>query len=184
MLGDWWGEWFLSQSHTTQTVPDSAQTWTGRSHSESGGGGHWEPREWGFQISHEGLVPVRVTGLWGNGPQSHRSHSLTHPWVCPDLYTLVKTADSSAEHELCNVEQGRVQRVGLFHSSRLMKPHGGECSTQERWCLWYWRGTHTGVLMPVPSALSPEPQTSDSPCVTLVRSTLPQLESGVSGCKW
>ena len=51
-------------------------------------------------------------------------------------------------------------------------------------CRWYGRGTHTGILVAVPSTLSLEPQTPVSPHTTMVWSSLPLPEPRVRGWKW
>ena len=50
------------QSHTAQSVPDSAQTLAGWSHPELVGWGHWEPRKWGKCISSKKEAHVRFVG--------------------------------------------------------------------------------------------------------------------------
>ena len=52
---------------------------------------------------------------------------------------------------------------------------GGVCCVGE--------GLSTGILAALLSALSPDPQTPDSPYVTLVCSALPVPEPRVSGCE-
>lgn len=73
------------------------------------------------------------------------------------------------------VGQQRVQRMGLWHSPRLML-NGGACSTQKKDGLCGMGDElSTGVLVAIPSSLPPEPQTPVSPHTTLAQSTLPPL---------
>ena len=58
------------------------------------------------------------------------------------------------------------------------------CSPWERWLLQYGEWLNTGILVAVPSVLSPKPPTPNSPPATLVHSALPLPEPRVSGCKW
>ena len=60
---------------------------------------------------------------------------------------------------------------------------GAECSACERWPLQYREQLSTGILVTVPSVLSPGPPTPVSVQTSLVHSVLPLLEPRVSSCK-
>lgn len=89
--------------------------------------------------------------------------------VHPDLSTLEKADDPSTGPNLCRVGWKGVQRVGQLLSLRLML-NKRECSTQQRWHLWYGRMTHQRVLgvvsLPLPLYIS--------------RANNPRLSSGKS----
>ena len=62
-------------------------------------------------------------------------------------------------------------------------PLGEECSAWERWLLQYGEWLSTGILVAVPSVLSPEPPAPDSSQVSLVHTALPLPNFKVRGCK-
>ena len=62
-------------------------------------------------------------------------------------------------------------------------PYRGECSPTKDGVCDVGEGLSTGILVVVPSALSPDPQTPDSAHVTLVCPVLSLLEPRVSGCE-
>ena len=57
----------------------------------------------------------------------------------------------------------------------------GQCSTQERLCLWYRRMTHRRDSGSCPLSSLPEPQTPDFPHAALVCPTFPLQKPWVSG---
>ena len=62
-------------------------------------------------------------------------------------------------------------------------PFGEEYSIWERWLLQYKEWLSTGILVSLPSVLSPEPATPESLQVSLVNSSLCLPEPRVNGCK-
>ena len=92
---------------------------------------------------------VLLVLLWGGSTsQGHRKvgkiitrplYLVTDtPWVCLDLYTLTKAADSFASHKLSRVGQKKSRGQGYCF------PPGWyymekKCSTQKSWC-WHYEG--------------------------------------------
>ena len=110
-------------------------------------------------------------------PLSHITESLS-PLSLPRLLYPAQASDSLAGPETPQGGSPGKPEVKLLHSPRLML-YGEVCSTQER---WPQSDSAQGVLVVVPSALSPEPQIPVSPS-TLVCSALPPSERKASGCK-
>lgn len=113
------------------------------------------------------------TGLWipkGRNPHSRNTQlSHWHPLNPLELYYLGPSTESFAGLELC--------RLMILLYPKLML-HGGECCTQERWCLQLGRGAQLRCHDGCHSALFLEPHTSVSPQMTLACSALPPPAPG------
>lgn len=119
------------------------------------------------------------TGLWilkARNPHPRAHNSVTDTLgIHRNSATWAQATDSFAGLEL--------RRLALLLFPKLVL-HGGECSTQERWCLQCERGTQLRCPGGCHSALSLEPHTSVSPHMSLACSTLPPPAPRGTACQW